>query len=138
MAGRVVVARSRDADIFVDDRVALAVELKGQDFFEGLELDAYQLKDGCQSNGVLDEIALDAGASSLTEKGTAERPPPPRPGLICRRCTAPRSRTHQLQVAVHRVLIERDQHVQAVAVLRTGSSLVRRVRKMCPPRMMDW
>ena len=61
-ARRVVVAGARHADVFVDRRLALALELQGQDVFEDVELDADQLQDRRQRDGVLDQVALGARA----------------------------------------------------------------------------
>jgi len=49
-----------------------------------------------------------------------------------------RRRAEKAEVAVHGVLVERDEEVEGVAHIGDGSGPVRIMRKVWPPRMMDW
>ena len=114
---RVVVAGARDADVFVDRGLALALELQGQDVFEDRRSRRRISCSAAASAMVFwTRSPLADGASSLTEKGHSCTPSAAAPGLdLVGVVQHDRAAAHQVQVAVHGVLVERDQQVELVA-----------------------
>jgi len=117
----VVVARPRDAHVFRNGRLAFPPELERQDLGENLELDRDQAQDRGQRDGVLNEIAPDRGRQRFDGKRTelhAVRSGTGRDRVAVEQHR--RARAHQLQVPIHRVLIQRHQDVELVAVSQDG------------------
>ena len=113
----IVVARSSDAHVLGHGRRALPLELERQDLLEDLEVDLDQPQDCRQRDGVLDEVALDRRRQCFDGKraqlyalGNDTRLDRVAVEQHRRACS------HQLQVSIHRVLIQRHEHVDLVAV----------------------
>ena len=122
MALGVVVASPRDADVLIDGGLALLPKLKCQDLFEDLELDADQLKRRRQGDRVLHQVApgarrqlLDRERAQLHAVGWAARLD--LVGIEEHHRTGP----HEVQVAIHGVLVEGDEQVERVAAAEHGS-----------------
>ncbi len=65
-----VVPCPRHPNVLGPRRPALALELQGQDLLENPEVHPDQAQDGCQRDGVLHEIAPDAGGQGLDGERT--------------------------------------------------------------------
>ncbi len=114
--GGVVVAAARDVDIFLDHRLALAAELAGHDAFECLEADAHHAERGAQRQRVLRHlVARDVGKRANRQR-TQLHAGAASPGLMESRWggRAPPSVSRR-KMAVHCVLIERDEQVNTIA-----------------------
>src|SRR2546428_12242489 len=113
----VVVARAGDPHVFGDGRRAFPSELERQDLLEDVELDLDQAQQGGQRDGVLNEISPDRWRQRFDGKG-AELHALGNGTRLDRVAVEQhgRARLHQPQVPIHRVLIQRQEHVELVAV----------------------
>ena len=113
----VVVARAGDTHVLGDGRRAFPSELERQDLLEDLELDLDQAQHGGQRDGVLNEISPDRGRQRFDGEG-AELHALGNGTWLDRVAVEQhgRARPHEPQVPIHRVLIQRHEHVELVAV----------------------
>ena len=119
--GGVVVSGASDGDIFVGDSGDLLAKLLADDGFEGVEADAHHAEAGTHGKGILRDFVLGDVSQSGDGKRTKLHAVGGLAGLdgvgvVDARATG----SEQAEVAVHRVLIERDEEFKGIAHVGDG------------------
>ena len=113
---RVVVPGPGNAHVFVDNRLTLPLEPQGQTFFKDLEVQPQQMRGRAYGHGVLRQPV--SGDAQFRHRQRAELYPIARfAGLdVVFVVQYPRPRPHELQVPVHRILVQAHEYVEFIAV----------------------
>ena len=114
---RIVVAGARRGDVLGHHRVALAAELQFQRLLQNLEVEPQQVGDDTEGDGVLDDLVA-ASVRQFPDGHGTEAHPFRRfsrldPGTVV---DHPASGAQQPQMPVHGVLVQAQQHVEAVSM----------------------
>src|SRR5713226_1824918 len=116
MSSGIVVAGPSDTHVLGDHRLAFSLELNRQDLFEQFELDSNQSQQSPKGDGILNQITLDVGSELFDRKGTELNAVGGCSRLdLVAVIEDSGSGSHELEMPIHAILVQRNQHVQLVA-----------------------